>query len=105
MPSVPGSGFELVILLLFELPGTVYQFVRSRLRGPRPDDSSALNRVPRTRGQRRACHHAPFPRVAGTLDAGIGATWNIRLARTIGCSTLVSSGATRAGVACSGAEE
>jgi hypothetical protein len=45
MPSVPGTGFQLVMLLLFVLPGSVYQFVRSRLRGPHPDDSSATNRV------------------------------------------------------------
>jgi hypothetical protein len=45
VPSVPGSGFQLVMLLLFVLPGSVYQFVRSRLRGPHPDDSSAANRV------------------------------------------------------------
>jgi hypothetical protein len=36
---------QLIILLLFVLPGTVYQFFRARLRGPRPDDSSATNRV------------------------------------------------------------
>ncbi len=45
MPTVPGTGFQLVMLLLFVLPGSVYQFVRSRLRGPHPDDSSAMNRV------------------------------------------------------------
>jgi hypothetical protein len=38
------------MLLLFLLPGTVYQFVRSRLRGPHPDDASALNRVLRAVG-------------------------------------------------------
>lgn len=42
---MPGSGFQLVMVLLFILPGSVYQFVRSRLRGPHPDDSSATNRV------------------------------------------------------------
>jgi len=45
LPSVPGTSFQLIILLLFVLPGTVYQFVRARLRGPQPDDSSTLNRV------------------------------------------------------------
>lgn len=45
MPSVPGDGFQLVMLLLFVLPGSVYQFVRSRLRGPHADDSSTANRV------------------------------------------------------------
>lgn len=50
MPSVPGTSFQLVILLLLVLPGTVYQFVRTRLRGPKPDDASALNRVLRALG-------------------------------------------------------
>jgi hypothetical protein len=38
------------MLLAFLLPGSVYQFVRSRLRGPHPDDTSALNRVLRALG-------------------------------------------------------
>jgi hypothetical protein len=50
VPSLPGNGFQLLIVLLFLLPGTVYQFVRSRLRGPHPDDASALNRVLRAVG-------------------------------------------------------
>lgn len=50
MPSVPGDGFQLILLLLLVLPGTVYQFVRARLRGPAPDDASALNRVLRALG-------------------------------------------------------
>lgn len=50
MPSVPGDRFQLVILLLFVLPGVVYQSARSRLRGPSPDDASALNRVLRALG-------------------------------------------------------
>lgn len=50
MPSVPGSAFQLVILLLFVLPGSVYQFVRTRLQGPHRDDFSALNRSLRALG-------------------------------------------------------
>lgn len=50
MPSVPGSAFQLIMLLLFVLPGSVYQFVRTRLRGPERDDFSALNRTLRALG-------------------------------------------------------
>lgn len=50
MPSLPGDGFQLVALLLFVLPGIVYQFVRTRLRGPVPDDASSLTRVLRALG-------------------------------------------------------
>jgi Family of unknown function (DUF6338) len=45
MPSVPNNSFQLVMVLAFLVPGSVYQFVRARLRGPEPDDSSSLNRV------------------------------------------------------------
>lgn len=48
--TVPGSGQQLVIFLLFVLPGFVYQAARSRLRGPVPDDASATNRVLRALG-------------------------------------------------------
>ncbi len=50
VPSVPSSAFQLVMLLLFVLPGSVYQFVRTRLRGPHRDDFSALNRSLRALG-------------------------------------------------------
>lgn len=50
MPSVPTNVFELLMLLLLVLPGTVYQFVRTRLRGPSPDDAGALSRVLRALG-------------------------------------------------------
>lgn len=42
---VPSTGVGLLIAVLFVVPGSVYQFVRSRLRGPAPDDASATNRV------------------------------------------------------------
>jgi hypothetical protein len=45
VPSVPSDSFQLVMVLAFLVPGSVYQFVRARLRGPAPDDSSSLNRV------------------------------------------------------------
>lgn len=45
VPSVPSNSFQLVMVLAFLIPGSVYQFVRARLRGPEPDDSSSLNRV------------------------------------------------------------
>lgn len=35
----------MLIALIFVVPGSVFQFVRSRLRGPAPDDASATNRV------------------------------------------------------------
>lgn len=42
---IPNTGVGLLIAVLFVMPGSVYQFVRSRLRGPAPDDASATNRV------------------------------------------------------------
>ncbi len=42
---VPSTSVGLLITVLFVVPGSVYQFVRSRLRGPAPDDASATNRV------------------------------------------------------------
>jgi hypothetical protein len=43
--SVPGSGWQLLILLLFVLPGSVYQTVRTRLRGPIPSDSDTSSKI------------------------------------------------------------
>lgn len=42
---IPSTGTGLLIALLFLVPGSVYQFARSRLRGPAPDDASATNRI------------------------------------------------------------
>lgn len=50
MPSIPTNSLQVAVVLLLVLPGTVYQFVRSRLRGPAPDDASALNRILRALG-------------------------------------------------------
>jgi hypothetical protein len=36
--EIPGSAGQLLIALLFIVPGSVYQAVRQRLRGPAPDD-------------------------------------------------------------------
>lgn len=43
--GIPGSGGQLLILLLFVLPGSVYQTVRTRLRGPIPSDQDATTKV------------------------------------------------------------
>jgi hypothetical protein len=43
--SVPSSVPQLIILVAFILPGVVYQAVRSRLRGPTPDELNATNKV------------------------------------------------------------
>jgi len=43
--SIPGTGGQLLILLLFVLPGSVYQTVRTRLRGPIPSDHDATSKV------------------------------------------------------------
>jgi hypothetical protein len=43
--SVPGTGAQLLILLLFVIPGSVFQAARSRFRGPSPADQDATNRV------------------------------------------------------------
>src|SRR6266542_852834 len=42
---VPSSVPQLIILVAFILPGVVYQSVRSRLRGPAPDELNATNKV------------------------------------------------------------
>lgn len=42
---IPNTGVGLLIAVFFVVPGSVYQFVRSRLRGPAPDDASATNRL------------------------------------------------------------
>lgn len=45
------TGFQqLVVLALFILPGFVFQAVRSRLRGPTPEDREAITRVLRSLG-------------------------------------------------------
>lgn len=43
--GIPGSGGQLLILLLFVLPGSVYQTARARLRGPIPSDQDATTKV------------------------------------------------------------
>src|SRR6266542_6631364 len=43
--SVPSSVPQLIILVAFILPGVVYQSVRSRLRGPAPDELNATSKV------------------------------------------------------------
>ena len=42
---VPSSVPQLIILVAFILPGIVYQAVRSRLRGPTPDELDATSKV------------------------------------------------------------
>jgi hypothetical protein len=43
--SVPSTVPQLIILVAFILPGVAYQSVRSRLRGPAPDELNATNKV------------------------------------------------------------
>ena len=50
VPAVPATSLQLGILLAFVLPGAVYQFTRSRLRGPSPDDTNAFARALRALG-------------------------------------------------------
>ncbi len=38
--SLPGSGLQLLVLLAFVIPGSVYQAVKTRLQGPRPDEDA-----------------------------------------------------------------
>jgi Family of unknown function (DUF6338) len=47
---IPSTLVQAALILLLVLPGTVYQIVRSRVRGPSPDDASATNRVLRALG-------------------------------------------------------
>ncbi len=47
---MPATAQQLIIFLLFVLPGFTYQAVRARLKGPAPDDASATNRVLRALG-------------------------------------------------------
>lgn len=43
--SVPGDAPQLLIFVLFVIPGAVYQAVRSRLRGPTPEDQDIATRL------------------------------------------------------------
>jgi hypothetical protein len=43
--DVPGTLFQLAVLLLLVMPGVVFAAVRSRLRGPTPDDRDTGVRV------------------------------------------------------------
>jgi hypothetical protein len=43
--GIPGTGGQLLILVLFILPGSVFQASRSRLRGPNPADQDATSRI------------------------------------------------------------
>lgn len=48
--DVPASTAQLIIALLFVVPGSVYQAVRQRLRGPAPDDLNFSNKLFRALG-------------------------------------------------------
>jgi hypothetical protein len=48
--DVPASAAQLLILLLFVLPGSVYQAVRQQLRGPAPDDLNFSTKLFRALG-------------------------------------------------------
>lgn len=48
--DIPSSASQLFIALLFVIPGSVYQAVRQRLRGPAPDDLSFSNKLFRALG-------------------------------------------------------
>lgn len=43
--TIPGTTLQLLILLLFVLPGSVYQTTRTRLRGPIPSDRDVTSKV------------------------------------------------------------
>jgi len=43
--DIPGTAAQLLIALLFVVPGSVYQAARSRLRGPTPDDTLPSARI------------------------------------------------------------
>lgn len=48
--DLPASAAQLVIALLFIVPGSIYQAVRQRLRGPAPDDVNFSNKLFRALG-------------------------------------------------------
>jgi len=43
--GIPGTGGQLLVLLLFVLPGSVFQTVRTSLRGPIPSDQDATTKI------------------------------------------------------------
>lgn len=43
--GIPGTGGQLLVLVLFILPGSVFQASRSRLRGPNPADQDATTKI------------------------------------------------------------
>jgi len=48
--QIPASAIQMMIALLFVVPGSVYQAVRQRLRGPAPDDLNFSNKLFRAIG-------------------------------------------------------
>ena len=43
--NIPSTSGQLLVLLLFVMPGSVYQTVRTRLRGPIPADHDAASKI------------------------------------------------------------
>jgi len=71
--EVPGSGAQLLIALLFVVPGPVYQAVRQRLRGSAPDDLNFSTKLFRAIGVSTALM-AGYLAVAGSQLLGLVAT-------------------------------
>jgi len=67
--EVPGTAAQLLIALLFVIPGSVYQAVRQRLRGPAPDDLNFSNKLFRAIGVSTALLAVYFACFGGRLLA------------------------------------
>jgi hypothetical protein len=68
--ELPGSAAQLLVLLLFVVPGSVYQAVRQRLRGPAPDDLNFSTKLFRAIGVSTALM-AVYLAVAGRQLLGL----------------------------------
>lgn len=71
--ELPGSAAQLLVLLLFVVPGSVYQAVRQRLRGPAPDDLNFSTKLFRAIGVSTALM-AVYLAVAGRQVLGLVAS-------------------------------
>jgi hypothetical protein len=68
---VPSSGSQLLIVLLFIIPGSVFQACRGRLRGPSPADRDATSRIVRAIAVSTLLNAAYLAALGGSLNDAV----------------------------------
>jgi hypothetical protein len=71
----PSTVTQLVLLMLFVVPGVVYQAVRARLAGEAPQNRDALARISRRTRRRRqstSSRHGNLATLATSSHANLG---------------------------------